>query len=186
MDDWMPDLDDDVAEAIVSNKSKNKIQNAMTSLEDTLDLANGSTKMPKSLAKNIKQDVKEVTEEVKSVIKLDSESFEDKEFIQTGVKTLIIKLQSTIELMEGSMLVGQDNRFFETFSDVCRTLLSAFKELRDLQKQVELSVAMRTPPEDQNAPQEASITETRKISVRGGNMSEFLATMKTSKIVDNK
>lgn len=174
-DQWMP-LDPEIVNELTATS---KAKNAMSGLEETLNIAQGSTPMPKGIAKTIRNEVKEVADAVLAVVKSDEETFEDKIFIQTTIKTQIIKVQSVLDMLEGTMMIGTDAKTFQTYSDMSKTVLEGCKTLMSLQKQVEMSMALKAPPEANNA-QEASITKTETIKVKGGSMNDFLAQLRGS------
>lgn len=176
-DQWMP-LDVEVANDLTATT---KAKNAMSGLEETLNLVKGSTPLPKGINKTIKNEVKEVVDTTLAVIKTDEESFEDKTFLQTTIKTTIIQLQSVLAMLEGTMMIGSDAKTFQTYSDMSKSVLEGCKTLMTLQKQVEMSVMMRARPEENNAA-EASITRTETVKVKGGGMNEFLSSLRNKPI----
>ena len=176
-DQWMP-LDAEVANDLTATT---KAKNAMSGLEETLNIAHGSTPMPKGIAKTIRNEVKEVADAVLAVVKSDEETFEDKIFIQTTIKTQIIKVQSVLDMLEGTMMIGTDAKTFQTYSDMSKTVLEGCKTLMTLQKQVDMSIAMKAPPPE-SGPTEASITRTETVKVKGGSMNEFLSQLRNKPI----
>lgn len=176
-DQWMP-LDAEVANDLTATT---KAKNAMSGLEETLNIAQGSTPMPKGIAKTIRNEVKEVADSVLAVVKSDEETFEDKIFIQTTIKTQIIKVQSVLDMLEGTMMIGTDAKTFQTYSDMSKTVLEGCKTLMTLQKQVDMSIAMKAPPPE-SGPTEASITRTETVKVKGGSMNEFLSQLRNKPI----
>lgn len=178
-DQWMP-LDNEVANEITAT---DKAKNAMSGLEETLNIVKGSTPLPTGINRTIKNEVKEVVDTTLAVIKSDEETFEDKIFLQTTIKTTITKLQSVLDMLEGTMMIGSDAKTFQTYSDMSKSVLEGCKTLMSLQKQAEMAVAMKAPAPEAG-PAEASITRTEVVKVKGGNMNDFLAQLR-NKSVDN-
>lgn len=169
MDDWFGDsIDVEVVKDIKSSKVESA-KNAFSALEDTMNLPTGSTPMPKGIAKAVKKNTSIAIQEAKEVLADPDESFEDKEFIRTTIKTQIIKMQGTLEIMEGSIMVGAEPRVFEVYSDLNKSILDACSKLMQLQKQSETSKMMKAPESGV-----VELTETKTIKAKGSDMSAFL------------
>lgn len=176
MDDWLgndPEMVHEINSAKKANKSKK--QAAFSGLESALDIAEGSTPMPKNLPATIKKETKVAVAEVLETIKDPDEPFEDKKYTQDIIKRTIIRLESTLELMDGSLMIGAEPRMFEVYSDMSRTVLDACAKLMALQKQADMAVAMKAPP-PQEAAQSITVTETKTktLTAKGGNMQDLL------------
>lgn len=171
MDDWFGgDLSDGEIVKDVKSAKVESAKNAFSALEDTMNIPSGSTPMPKGLAKAVKKNTSIAIQEAKEVLADPDETFEDKEFIRTTIKTQIIKMQGTLEIMEGSIMVGAEPRVFEVYSDLNKSILDACSKLMQLQKQSETSKMMKAP---EGSPS-IELTETKTIKAKGSDMSAFL------------
>ena len=170
-DNWLGDADPELSE-VIHNAKKARVDNVKTAfsgLEDIMNIPSGSTPVPKNIGKMVKKGTEVAVQAAKEVLTDPEESFEDKEFIRTTIKTQIIKMQSTLEIMEGNFMIGSEPRMFEVYSDLNKSVLDACAKLMQLQKQSE-TAKMMTAPENN----EVVVTETKSIKARGGDMSSFL------------
>lgn len=118
-----------------------QVKNPFEKLEKRMGVIEGSTKMPpKKEIKLLKDDIKDAITETRSLILSDEESFEDKNFIQEKLKVVIIKLESQLDNLENSLLIGAEPRLYETYYGMAKTLVDSLGKLMDLQKQVQTSI----------------------------------------------
>ena len=169
MDDWLGSSEELEIGDIRSNRI-DKVRTAFSGLESAMNLPEGSTPIPKGLAKTVKKATEVAVQTAKEVLADPEESFEDKEFIRETIKVQIIKMQSTLEIMEGSIMVGAEPRLFEVYSDLNKSVLDACTKLMQLQRQSENAKMMKAAP----TPNEVTITETKSIKANGGDMASLL------------
>jgi len=183
MDDWLGGTDNDLIAEIkkVKEEKESKAKTAFGGLESALNIELGSTPIPKGLAKTVKKNTAVAIDAAKEVLANPEETFEDKEYIRETIKILIVKVQSTLEIMDGSILVGAEPRMFEVYSDMSKTLLDACSKLMALQKQSEMAKMMKTPPA---ADGEIALTETKTKSIKfkGNNMGDLLDQLRNGEI----
>ena len=172
MDDWFGDNVLDINEKIADNKDerRDKVKTAFAGLEDVMNIPNGSTPIPKGIAKTVKKNTEVAIQATKELLAESEEPFEDKEFIRDIIKTQIIQMQSTLQTMEGNLMVGSEPRMFEVYSDLNKSVLDACSKLMALQKQSENSKMMKAPDNTN----EVTLTETKQIKAKGSDMSAFL------------
>lgn len=134
-------LSDFLSDEPEPSKSELPLRNPFAKLEERMGFIEGSTKMPaKKEIKQLKNDVISAIDETKGIIKSDEETFEDKNFIQEKLKVVIIKLESQLDNLESSLLVGAEPRMYETYYGMAKTLVDSLGKLMDLQKQVQTSI----------------------------------------------
>ena len=175
-DDWLGQSDPELSAELskVRNERKTAVTNAFSGIENAMNIGEGSTPLPKNIAKVVKKNTDVAIQNAKEVLADPDEAFEDKEFIRTTIKTQIIKMQSVLEIMEGSFMIGGEPRMFEVFSDLNRSVLDACSRLMALQKQVETSKMMKGGPELAQGDVLLSQTTTKTIKTKGGDMHNFL------------
>lgn len=168
MEDWLGS--DDLEIGDIKSDRMAKVKTAFSGLEDAMNLPAGSTPIPKGLAKTVKKATEVAVQSAKEVLADPDESFEDKEFIRETIKVQIIKMQSTLEIMEGSIMVGAEPRLFEVYSDLNKSVLDGCTRLMQLQRQSENAKMMKAGP----VPNEVTLTETKSIKATGGDMASLL------------
>ena len=171
MDDWLGSNELEIGD--IKSDRMDKVKTAFSGLESAMNLPAGSTPIPKGLAKTVKT-VKKATEvavqSAKEVLADPEESFEDKEFIRETIKIQIIKMQSTLDILEASIMVGAEPRMFEVYSDLNKSVLDGCTRLMQLQRQSENAKMMKAGP----APNEVTLTETKSIKATGSDMASLL------------
>lgn len=90
--------------------------------------------------KEIKTEILDAIDETKDIIKSDEDSFEDKNFIQEKLKCAIIKVESQMDNLENSLLIGAEPRMWETYAILAKTLFSGLRDLMELQKMVQMTL----------------------------------------------
>ena len=95
MDDWLGSSEELEIGDIRSNRI-DKVRTAFSGLENAMNLPEGSTPIPKGLAKTVKKATEVAVQTAKEVLADPEESFEDKEFIRETIKVQIIKMQSIL------------------------------------------------------------------------------------------
>jgi hypothetical protein len=172
MDEWLGpnSVEDGTIINDTKNKRKEAVKTAFDGIETAMNLPAGSTPIPKGLAKSVKKNTELAVQGAKEVLADPEESFEDKEFIRTTIKTLIIKMQGTIEIMEGSIMVGAEPRMFEVYSDLNKSVLDACAKLMQLQKQSDTAKMMKGGP----AEDVVEVTQTKTIKAKGSDMASFM------------
>ncbi len=172
MEDWLGS--DELEIGDIKSDRMNKVKTAFSGLEDAMNLPSGSTPIPKGLAKTVKKATEVAVQTAKEVLADPEESFEDKEFIRETIKIQIIKMQSTLEIMEGSIMVGAEPRLFEVYSDLNKSVLDGCTRLMQLQRQSENAKMMKAAP----ATNEVTLTETKSIKASGGDMASLLESLR--------
>jgi hypothetical protein len=172
-DEFLSDFlsDEQVDENIKQNTGlsvNEEKHNPFAKLEQRMNIMSGSTKLPsKKEIKEIKNDIIEAIDDTKEIIRSDEDTFEDKRFIQEKLKCAIIKVESQMDNLEQSLLIGAESRLWETYSIMAKTLFGGLRDLMDLQKMVQMTLI------SQNQLQETTINKggvvfeekvTRKIS----------------------
>jgi hypothetical protein len=177
MEDWLGadgvDIEDSISDQRTERRSK--VKTALSGIEEAMNIPTGSTPIPKGLAKVVKKNTEVAIQAAREVLSDPEESFEDKEFIREIIKTQIIKMQSTLEIMEGNFMVGSEPRMFEVYSDLNKSVLDGCTKLMALQKQSDNAKMMKAPPAD-----EITVTETKQIKAKGSDMSAFLEQLRSN------
>jgi hypothetical protein len=179
MQDWLGGDELEIGDDSMSDKKRVRLEtmkNAFSGVEEAMNLPVGSTPMPKGIAKHVKKNTEVAINAAKEILADPDESFEDKQFLREVIKVQIIKMQSTLEIMEGNLMVGSEPRMFEVYADLNRSVLDGCTRLMALQKQSENAKMMKGQPNDQIV-----LTETKSIKATGSGMSEFLEQLKTER-----
>lgn len=171
MEDWLGSDELEIGD-VKADRMAN-VKTAFSGLEDVMNLPSGSTPIPKGLAKTVKKATDVAVQTAKEVLADPEESFEDKEFIRETIKVQIIKMQSTLDIMEGSIMVGAEPRLFEVYSDLNKSVLDACAKLMQLQRQSENAKVMKAPTTP-----EVTLTETKSIRATGGDMASMLESLR--------
>lgn len=184
MEDWLGGTDNELIAEIkkAKDEKESKAKTAFGGLESALNIEIGSTPIPKGLAKTVKKTTALAIDAAKEALADPEETFEDKEYLRETIKILIVKVQSTLEIMDGSILVGAEPRMFEVYSDMSKTLLDACSKLMALQKQSEMAKMMKTPPAAENGEIALTETKTKSIKFKGNNMGDLLDQLRTGEI----
>lgn len=66
--------------------------------------------------------------------KVESENFEDKDFLQEEIKQLIHQGKLVLDKINKDLKVGSQPRMFEVYGSVFNSVMSGMKELRELNK----------------------------------------------------
>ncbi len=168
MDDWLGSNELEIGD--IKSDRMDKVKTAFSGLESAMNLPAGSTPIPKGLAKTVKKATEVAVQSAKEVLADPEESFEDKEFIRETIKIQIIKMQSTLDILEASIMVGAEPRMFEVYSDLNKSVLDGCTRLMQLQRQSENAKMMKAGP----APNEVTLTETKSIKATGSDMASLL------------
>lgn len=143
LSDFLSDSNEDNTEPLVQpdTSSTEPKHNPFSKLEEKMNLLAGSTKLPnKKEIKEIKTEILDAIDETKDIIKSDEDSFEDKNFIQEKLKCAIIKVESQMDNLENSLLIGAEPRMWETYAILAKTLFSGLRDLMELQKMVQMTL----------------------------------------------
>jgi hypothetical protein len=87
------------------------------------------------LVRKAEKDVKKFTE-VSTKIG-DTETLQDKEYMEMELKTLIQSMRYVMDTLEEDAKVGAKPRVFEVYATMAKAVLDAVKELRDLHMSIE-------------------------------------------------
>lgn len=156
-------------EDVIPKNTKDEVKNnPFAKLEERMNIMEGSTKLPsKKEIKELKNEVVVAVDNTKQVIKSDDDTFEDKMFIQEKLKVAIIKIESQMDNLEQSLLIGAEPRMWETYAILTKTLLDSLGKLMDLQKMVQMTLISQNQIQEMgNIKNNVVIEEkvTRKIS----------------------
>ena len=163
----MPEIDENIKQNTGLTVAEER-HNPFKKLEEKMNILEGSTKLPtKKEIKEIKNDIIEAIDDTKEIIKSDDDTFEDKNFIQEKLKCAIIKVESQMDNLENSLLIGAEPRMWETYAILAKTLFGGLRDLMELHKMVQMTLISQNqvqelPPNKNGVVFEEKVT--RKIS----------------------